>query len=219
MPRRKAEVEEAKRILERLVGAEKAEEVATFLANYIELTGKDINEALRELFDTAMTAKAFAKLTAPDLVACAHFLKLLDVLFFRHVYAITPVEAVVQQADKYSEATKKILESYASGLAPLVEPIIERKITEKVEKLAPPKREEEKGVKEKKSENTLLGKAVDTIMTAISEEIASRVSADVAETVAPALRDRIIDMLRKGEIRIVLPGEELLGGGESTGEE
>jgi len=217
-PRRKAreapDVEELKKFTERLFGAEESERIASFIEEQVALTGKTYKEILKEMFDTAVAARAFQKLNAMDLVACSYFISFLDSILFRRVYAVSPVEAVVHQADKYSEAIRKILESYSVGLKPLIERAIEEKVVERLQALAREveAREEKKEEKPRGSENRLLAQAIDMLMSMIMTEISTRVSSDIAQSVAPAIRDVILKALEKGEITIKLPGSEVVKG-------
>jgi len=204
MPRKKttSEEEEARKILEQLVGTEKAEEIAGYIATIAESTGKSFKEVIKEMLESTVVAHAFQKLTAPDLVACATFLKYLDILFFSRVYATSPMEAVIRQADQYSEAVRKILEAQAGGLQPIIERVLEERLGRIEKRLEEAKKE--KGEEEKKEGNRLLERAIDKIMGIIAEEIGARVGPEVAETLAPPLRDKILEAIRKGEIIVKL---------------
>ena len=205
MPRKKVEnEEEVKKVLAQLIGEERAKEISGFVAEVAATTGKDIRELLKDVIETGIRASDWRKLTAPDIVACVHLLSYVDSMFYRRIYALSPMEVVVEQADKYSTAVKKILESHGAGLTPIVETVIERKLKE-IEGV-----EKQEKREQARQENSLLAKAIDTIVTAVSEELASRVSAEIAQDVAPHLKDRILEMIRKGEIEIRLRGEEIV---------
>ena len=201
MPRRKAEAEEVKRIAEEILGEEK---YITRINEIARTLGRDPREIIRTALETGLSVYEWGKLSALDIIACTVLLGYIDEMFYRKIYVESPIESVIKQADKFSEATKKILEGYGGGLRATVEKVLE----EKLGKMAG---QEGGGEKGKKQQNQgLLDKMLDNIMSYIADELGARLSKEVADAVAPELREIILKMIKEGRIRIELGGEEVV---------
>jgi hypothetical protein len=93
MPRKKVEnEEEVKKVLAQLIGEERAKEISGFVAEVAAATGKDIRELLKDVIETGIRASDWRKLTAPDIIACVHLLSYIDSMFYRRIYALSPME-------------------------------------------------------------------------------------------------------------------------------
>ena len=201
MPRRKAEAEEVKRIAEEILGEEK---YITRINEIARTLGRDPREIIRTALEAGLSTYEWGKLSALDVIACIDLLSYIDEKFYRRIYVESPIESVVKQADKFSEATKKILEGYGGGVRHIVERILEEKLGEK--------EGEGGGEKEaKKQQNQgLLDKMLDNIMSYIADEIGARLGKEVADAVTPELREIVLKMIQEGRIRIELAGEEVV---------
>jgi DNA-binding TFAR19-related protein (PDSD5 family) len=176
----------------------------------VEEIAKTLNiepkEIVRTALQTGLKSYQWGKLSTADVIACVNFLAYLDALFYRRIYVESPIESVIRQADKFSEATRKILEGYGGGLRATVEKVLEEKLG---------KMKEERGEEERKGRQQnqgLLDKMIDNIMSYIADELGARLSKEVADAVAPELREIILKMIKEGRIRIELGGEEVVKG-------
>ena len=201
MPRKKAEKEEVLKIAEELLSEEK---YITRISEIAKVLGKEPREILRTALETGLSVYEWGKLSALDIIACTVLLGYIDEMFYRKIYVESPIEAVVKQADKFSEATRKILEGYGGGVRATVEKILEEKLGEK--------EGEGGGEKEaKKQQNQgLLDKMLDNIMSYIADELGARLSKEVADAVTPELKEIILKMIQEGRIRIELAGGEVV---------
>ena len=203
MPKRKAEADELKKIAEEILGDEK---VASRVSELSKRLGKDPREVISTALETGLRGYDWSKLNALDIMACIELLGQIDERFYRRIYVESPIESVVRQADKFSEATKKILEGYYGGsMKRLVEDVLREKLGEKREA------GEEKG---RRQNQGLLDKMLDNIMSYISDEIGARLGKEIADAVTPELRDIVLKMIQEGRIKIELGGEEVVKGGE-----
>ncbi|MCC6059233.1 MAG: hypothetical protein LM563_03200 [Thermofilum sp.] len=203
MPKRKAEADELKKIAEEILGDEK---VASRVSELSKRLGKDPKEVISTALETGLRGYDWSRLNALDIMACIELLGQIDERFYRRIYVESPIESVVRQADKFSEATKKILEGYYGGsMKKLVEDVLREKLGEKREA------GEEKG---RRQNQGLLDKMLDNIMSYISDEIGARLGKEIADAVTPELRDIVLKMIQEGRIKIELGGEEVVKGGE-----
>jgi hypothetical protein len=202
MPRRKAEAEEVKKIAEELLSEEK---YITRISEIAKVLGKEPREILRTALEAGLSTYEWGKLTALDIIACTELLAHIDEVFYRRIYVESPIEAVVKQADKFSEATRKILEGYGGGVRATVEKILEEKLGKMAEQEGGEK--EAKGAKQNQG---LLDKMLDNIMSYIADEIGARLGKEVADAVTPELREIVLKMIQEGRIRIELAGEEVV---------
>jgi ASC-1-like (ASCH) protein len=150
-------------------------------------------------------------MTIPDLIVCVDVLSYLDDKFFKRIYVESPIDSVIRQADRFSEATRKILEGYARGV---VIPTVARKAEGKEEgeeaREEKPKQPQQGGV---------LDKIIDNVVGYISEELGARLSKEVVDAVEPELKEVLINMIREGKVRIEITGGELLKKSEEVAEE
>jgi hypothetical protein len=203
LPKRKAEADEIKKIAEEILGDEK---VASKISELSKKLGKDPREVISAALDTGLRSYDWSRLNALDIMACIELLSHIDEKFYRRIYVESPIESVVRQADKFSEATKKILEGYYGGsMKKLVEDVLREKLGEKRES------GEEKG---RRQNQGLLDKMLDNIMSYISDEIGARLGKEIADAVTPELRDIVLKMIQEGKIRIELGGEEVVKSSE-----
>jgi hypothetical protein len=205
MPRRKAEADEVKRVAEEILGSEVGEKYATKINEIAKALGRDPKEVFITALETGLRSYEWGKLSALDIIACIDLLGYIDEKFYRRIYVESPIEAVVKQADKFSEATKKILEGYGGGVRHIVEKILE----EKLGKLNEEGGREEKEAKKQQNQG-LLDKMLDNIMSYIADEIGARLGKEIADAVTPELKEIILKMIQEGRIRIELGGEEIV---------
>jgi hypothetical protein len=203
MPRKKAEKEEVLKIAEELLSEEK---YITRINEIAKVLGKEPREILRTALETGLASYEWGKLSALDVIACIDLLSYIDEKFYRRIYVESPIEAVVKQADKFSEATKKILEGYGGGIRRTVEEVLEEKLG-KLNEEGGGGGKEAKGAKQNQG---LLDKMLDNIMSYIADELGARLSKEVADAVAPELREIILRMIKEGRIKIELAGEEVV---------
>ena len=203
MPRRKVEKSEVLKVAEEILGTEEFSQMVEEIAKTLNIEPKDV---IKTALLTGLKGYQWGKLSTADVIACANFLAYLDALFYRRIYVESPIEAVVRQADKFSEATKKILEGYGGGIRRTVEEMLEEKLR-KVEGQEGGGGKEAKGAKQNQG---LLDKMLDNIMTYVSDEIGARLGKEIADAVTPELREIILKMIKEGRIRIELAGEEVV---------
>ena len=203
MPKRKAEVEDVKRIAEEILGEEK---YITRINEIAKALGRDPREIIRTALEAGLSTYEWGKLSALDVIACIDLLSYIDEKFYRRIYVESPIEAVVKQADKFSEATKKILEGYGGGIRRTVEEVLEEKLG-KLNDEGGGGGKEAKGAKQNQG---LLDKMLDNIMSYIADEIGARLGKEVADAVTPELREIVLKMIQEGRIRIELAGEEVV---------
>jgi hypothetical protein len=170
MPRRKAEAEEVKRIAEEILGEEK---YITRINEIAKALGRDPREIIRTALEAGLATYEWGKLSALDVIACIDLLSYIDEKFYRRIYVESPIESVVKQADKFSEATKKILEGYGGGVRHIVERILEEKLGEKVERK--PKRKGVEGLRKVLEDiNELLAEKLERPVEAVEAIYAER---------------------------------------------
>jgi len=203
LPRRKAEAEDVKRIAEEIISEEK---YASKIMEIAKVLGRDPKEVFRVALEAGLSTYEWGKLSALDIIACTELLSYIDERFYRRIYVESPIESVVRQADKFSEATRKILEGYGGGVRATVEKILEEKLG-KMEGQEGGGGKEAKGAKQNQG---LLDKMLDNIMGYIADELGARLSKEVADAVAPELREIILKMIKEGRIKIELAGEEVV---------
>jgi len=201
LPRRKVEKSEVLKVAEEILGTEEFSQMVEEIAKTLNIEPKDV---IKTALLTGLKGYQWGKLSTADVIACANFLAYLDALFYRRIYVESPIESVIKQADKFSEATRKILEGYGGGLRATVEKVLEEKLRKMEE-------QEGGGEKGKKQQNQgLLDKMLDNIMGYIADELGARLSKEVADAVAPELREIILKMIKEGRIKIELAGEEVV---------
>ena len=210
MVKRKAGVEDIRKLVESVVSEAEAETVAKAVEELARITQKEPKDVLSEAVKLGVVSYTWSRLSAADIMACVQFLAIIDEKFYRRIYVKSPIDAVIEQADKFSEATKKILEGYGGGVRSVVKEVLEE------ERKA---RSGEQGGGEQKEQGSkpsggLIDKTIDIIMSYVAEELGARVSKELASEVAPGVKEALLRMIREGKIRIELAGEEVLGGKE-----
>jgi hypothetical protein len=206
MSKRKAEKSEAKRLAEELFQGEQGEQYITAINEIAKALGKEPREIFQSIMSIGLKAYNWGSMTIPDLIVCVDVLSYLDEKFYKRIYVESPIDAVIRQADRFSEATRKILEGYARGIA----------VTQTQKKA-----EEEEARQEEakpKQQGGVLDKVIDNIVTYISDELGARLSKDVVDAVEPPLKEALINMIREGKIKIEIAGGELLKGEEEVAE-
>jgi ASC-1-like (ASCH) protein len=211
MSKRKAEKGEAKRVAEELFSGEQGEQYITAINEIAKQLGKEPREIFQSIFQVGLKAYNWGSMTIPDLIVCVDVLGYLDDKFFKRIYVESPIDSVIRQADRFSEATRKILEGYARGIAVTQ---VGRKGEGREEGEA---RQEE--AKKQQQQGGVLDRIVDTVVDYLSQELGARLSKDLVDTVEPPLKEALINMIKEGKVRIEIVGGELLKGKEGAVEE
>jgi hypothetical protein len=207
MSKKKAEKGEAKRFAEELFQGEQGEQYITAINEIAKALGKEPREVFQTIFQVGLKAYNWGSMTIPDLIVCVDVLSYLDEKFYKRIYVESPIDAVIRQADRFSEATRKILEGYARGIA----------VTQTAKKAE----EGEEGKEEKPrqpQQGGVLDKVIDTFVSYLGEELGARLSKDLVDTVEPPLKEAIINMIKEGKVRIEILGGELFKGKEEVAE-
>jgi hypothetical protein len=207
MSKRKAEKSEAKRVAEELFSGEQGEQYITAVNEIAKALGKEPREIFQTIFQVGLKAYNWGSMTIPDLIVCVDVLSYLDEKFYKRIYVESPIDAVIRQADRFSEATRKILEGYARGIA----------VTQTAKKAEEGEARQEEA-KPKQQGSGVLDKMIDTFMTYLGEELGARISKDLVDTVEPPLKEAIINMIKEGKVRIEIVGGELFKGKEEVAE-
>jgi hypothetical protein len=205
--RRKADVEDVKRLVESVVGEAQAEEIARAVDELAKITQKEPKDVLSDAVKLGVVSYTWSRMSAADIMACVQFLAAVDEKFYRRIYVKSPIDAVIEQADKFSEATRKILEGYGGGVRSIVKEVLEE------ERRAGPGGQGGEKPKEQggRPSGGIIDKTVDIIMGYVAEELGARVSKEIAEAAAPGIKEGLLRMIREGRVRIELAGEEILG--------
>jgi hypothetical protein len=212
MTRRKAEKGEAMRLAQEVLSGEQGEQYITAINEIAKALGKEPREVFQSLLAIGLKAYNWGSMTIPDLIVCVDVLSYLDEKFYKRIYVESPIDSVIRQADRFSEAARKILEGYSRGIAI---PTVAKKA------------EEEEGAKEEKpkqqqpqpQQGGVLDKIVDNVVAYLSEELGARLSKDLVDTVEPPLKEALINMIREGKVRIEILGGDLFKKGEEAVEE
>ena len=201
MPRRKAEPEDVKKAAEQVLGGEtEFKEYMTQIEQLAQKLGVEPRQLLLRIIETGVRVYDWGSMTIPQLIICVDFLSYLDDKFYRRIYVESPIEAVIKQADRFSEATRKILEGYARGIT-FRAPQQQQQEEEEEEEAKPKKQQQQGGV---------LDKIIDNVVSYISDELGARLSKDVVDAVEPELKEVLINMIKEGKIRVEIVGGELL---------
>jgi ASC-1-like (ASCH) protein len=206
MPRKKAEKGEAIRLAEEVLGGEQGEQYITAINEIAKAIGKEPREVFQTLLNIGLKAYNWGSMTIPDLIVCVDVLAYLDDKFFKRIYVESPIEAVVKQADKFSEATRKILEGYSRGIVIPTAKKAEGKEEEGAEAKEESKKQPQQG--------GVLDRIVDNVVSYISDELGARLSKDIVDTVEPPLKEALINMIKEGKVRIEIVGGDLFKGKE-----
>jgi hypothetical protein len=202
VPRKKAEAGEARRLAEEVFQGEAGEQYLTAISEIAKSLGKEPREIFQSALQIGLKAYNWGKVTVPDLIVCVDVLAYLDDKFFKRIYVESPIDSVIRQADRFSEATRKILEGYAKGIEPLAAKKAEAQKGEEEARREEGRRPPSQGV---------IDKAIDIIMGYVAEELGARVSKEIADVATPGIKEGLLRMIREGRVRIELAGEEVVG--------
>lgn len=202
MPRRKAEASEFRRLAEEVFQGEAGEQYLAAINEIAKQLGKEPREVFQGVVQAGIKAYNWSKMTVPDLIVCVDVLGYLDEKFYRRIYVESPIDSVIRQADKFSEATRKILEGYARGIEQLAAKKVEAQKEEEE-----PRREEAR----RQQSQGFIEKTIDIIMGYVAEELGARVSREIADAAAPGIKEALLRMIKEGRVRIELAGEEVIG--------
>jgi hypothetical protein len=199
MSRRKATEEGVKKASEQLLqGEAELKQYMTQIEQLAEKIGVEPRQLLLKIIETGVRVYDWGSMTIPQLIICVDFLAYLDDKFYRRIYVENPIDSVIKQADRFSEATRKILEGYARGIT---------------FRAPQQQQEEEEGAAEakpKQQQGGVLDKMIDHVVTYIADELGARLSKDIADVVEPELKEVLINMIKEGRVRIEIVGGELL---------
>ena len=201
MPRRKAAEEDVRRAAEQVLSGEpELKQYLTQIEQLAERLGVEPRELLKRILEVGVRTYDIGSMTLTQLIVCVDFLSYLDDKFYRRIYVESPIEAVVKQADKFSEATRKILEGYARG------------ITIRAPQQQQQEEEEAKPRQQQQQQGGVLDRMIDHVVTYIADELGARLSKDIVDAVEPELREVLINMIKEGKVRIEIVGGELFKG-------
>jgi len=117
MPRRKAEPEDVRRAAEQVLqGEPELKQYLTQIEQLAEKLGVEPRELLKRILEIGVRTYDIGSMSLAQLIVCVDFLSYLDERFYRRIYVESPIDSVIRQADRFSEATRKILEAYARGV-------------------------------------------------------------------------------------------------------
>ena len=203
MGRKKAEPEDVKRAAEQLLqGESELKQYMTQIEQLAQRLGAEPRELLKRILEVGVRTYDIGSMSLTQLIVCVDFLSYLDEKFYKRIYVESPIDSVIRQADKFSEATRKILEGYARGIT-----IRTQQQQEEEEEAKPKQQQPQRGV---------LDKMIDTVVGYISEELGARLSKDIVDTVEPPLKEALLNMIKEGKVRIEIIGGELLKGREEA---
>jgi hypothetical protein len=198
MSKRKATEEGVKKATEQLLqGEAELKQYLTQIEQLAQKIGVEPRQLLLRVIETGVRVYDWGSITIPQLIICVDFLSYLDEKFYKRIYVESPIEAVIKQADKFSEATRKILEGYGA--------MIKVKAPQQQQE-----EEEEAKPKQQQQQGGVLDKMIDHVVTYIADELGARLSKDIADVVEPELKEVLINMIKEGRVRIEIVGGELL---------
>jgi uncharacterized protein YidB (DUF937 family) len=208
MPRKKAEPEDVKRAAEQVFqGESELKQYMTQIEQLAQKLGVEPRELLKRILEIGVRTYDIGSMSLTQLIVCVDFLSYLDDKFYRRIYVESPIDSVIKQADRFSEATRKILEGYARGItfrAP------QQQEGEEEEEAKPKQQQQQQG--------GVLDKIIDNVVSYISDELGARLSKDVVDAVEPELKEVLLNMIKEGKIRVEIAGGELLRKTEEAGE-
>jgi uncharacterized protein YidB (DUF937 family) len=205
MPRRKATEEGVRRAAEQVLGGEsELKEYMTQIEQLAQKLGVEPRELLKRILEIGVKTYDIGSMSLAQLIVCVDFLSYLDDKFYRRIYVESPIDSVIKQADRFSEATRKILEGYARGI------VVRTQQQEEGEEAKPKQQQQQQ------QQGGVLDKIIDNIVSYISEELGARLSKEVVDAVEPELREVLINMIKEGKVRIEIIGGELLKGKEEA---
>jgi len=211
MTRRKAEKGEAMRLAQEVLSGEQGEQYLTAINEIAKAIGKEPREVFQSLLQIGLKAYNWGSMTIPDLIVCIDFLSYLDEKFYKRIYVESPIDSVIRQADKFSEASRKILEGYARGITITT--------TKKVEEEEQKEEAKPKQQQQTQQQTGVIDKMIDYVVSYVSEELGARLSKDLVDTVEPPLKEALINMIREGKVRIEILGGDLFKKAEEAVEE
>jgi hypothetical protein len=205
MPRRKATEEDVRKAAEQVLGGEpELKQYMTQIEQLAEKLGVEPRELLKRILEVGVRTYDIGSMSLTQLIVCVDFLSYLDEKFYRRIYVESPIDSVIKQADRFSEATRKILEAYAHG------------ITVRTPQQQQATQQQQQEEAKKQQQGGVLDKMIDTVVGYISEELGARLSKDIVDAVEPPLKEALLNMIREGKIRIEIIGGELLKGREEA---
>jgi len=198
MPRRKATEEGVREASEQLLqGESELKQYLTQIEQLAQSIGVEPRELLKRILEIGVRTYDLGSMSLTQLIVCVDFLSYLDDKFYRRIYVESPIDSVIKQADRFSEATRKILEGYARGIVVRTP----QQQQEEEEEEAKPKQQQQGG--------GVLDRMIDHVVTYIADELGARLSKDIVDTVEPELKEVLISMIKEGKIKIEILGGEL----------
>jgi ASC-1-like (ASCH) protein len=199
MSKRKATEEGVKKAAEQILqGESELKQYLTQIEQLAQKIGVEPRQLLLRVIETGVRVYDWGSMTIPQLIVCVDFLSYLDERFYKRIYVESPIDAVIRQADKFSEATRKILEGYGA----MIRVKTPQQQQEEEEEEAKPKQQQQQG--------GVLDRMIDHVVTYIADELGARLSNDIVDAVEPQLKEVLINMIKEGKIRIEITGEELV---------
>jgi hypothetical protein len=201
LSKRKASKGEAIRLAQEVLEGEQGEQYITAVNEIARALGKEPREIFQSLLQIGLKAYNWGSMTVPDLIVCVDVLAYLDEKFFKRIYVESPIDSVIRQADRFSEAARKILEGYSRGITI---PATARKEEEEAREEKPKQQQQPQ-----QQQGGVLDKLVDNVVAYLSEELGARISKDLLDTIEPPLKEALINMIREGKVRIEIVGGDL----------
>jgi len=202
MGRKKATEEDVRRAAEQVFqGESELKQYMTQIEQLAQKLGVEPRELLKRILEIGVRTYDIGSMSLTQLIVCVDFLSYLDDKFYRRIYVESPIDSVIKQADRFSEATRKILEGYARG------------ITFRAPQQQEGEEEEEaksKKQQQQQQQGGVLDKIIDNVVSYISDELGARLSKDVVDAVEPELKEVLLSMIKEGKIRVEIVGGELL---------
>ncbi len=204
MSKRKATGEGVKKATEQLLqGEAELKQYLTQIEQIAQKLGVEPRELLKRILEIGVRTYDIGSMSLAELIICVDFLSYLDDKFYRRIYVESPIDSVIRQADRFSEATRKILEGYGAMIR------VKTPQQQQQEEEAKPKQQQQQ-------QGGVLDKVIDHVVTYIADELGARLSKEVVDAVEPELRDVLINMIKEGKIRVEITGGELLKGKEEA---
>jgi len=203
MPRRKAAEEDVRRAAEQVLSGEpELKQYLTQIEQLAERLGVEPRELLKRILEVGVRTYDIGSMTLTQLIVCVDFLSYLDDKFYRRIYVESPIDSVIKQADRFSEAARRILEGYARGITIRAQ----QQQQQEEEEEAKPRQQQQQ------QQGGVLDRMIDHVVTYIADELGARLSKDVVDAVEPELREVLINMIKEGKVRIEIVGGELFKG-------
>ena len=203
MPRRKAAEEDVRRAAEQVLSGEpELKQYLTQIEQLAERLGVEPRELLKRILEVGVRTYDIGSMTLTQLIVCVDFLSYLDDKFYRRIYVESPIDSVIKQADRFSEAARRILEGYARGITIRAQ----QQQQQEEEEEAKPRQQQQQ------QQGGVLDRMIDHVVTYIADELGARLSKDIVDAVEPELREVLINMIKEGKVRIEIVGGELFKG-------